>query len=112
MPIYQMQCENGHVHDKYMRISEMEAGGHLCTECQSAARVQIVSTMITRDTKSFISPIDGKEVRGKNGMRDHCERHGVVPFSDVFTEKSTTVRPTVDTKALKQTIADIVNTSN
>jgi hypothetical protein len=41
------------------------------------------NTNIMPDLPDFISPIDGKVVRGRAGMRDHCARHDVVPTADL-----------------------------
>jgi hypothetical protein len=35
------------------------------------------------DFDSFISPIDGKEVRGRKALRQHCKDHNVVPTRDL-----------------------------
>ena len=35
------------------------------------------------DLPDFVSPIDGKVVSGRSGMRDHCARHNVVPTADL-----------------------------
>lgn len=34
------------------------------------------------DLEAFVSPIDGKEVRGRVAYREHCKRHNVTNMSD------------------------------
>jgi hypothetical protein len=41
------------------------------------------SAAVYGDLPDFISPIDGKVVSGRAGMRDHCARHNVVPTADL-----------------------------
>jgi hypothetical protein len=38
---------------------------------------------ILGDLPDFVSPIDGKVVKGRAGLRDHCARHNVVPTADL-----------------------------
>jgi hypothetical protein len=39
--------------------------------------------MIMPDLPDFVSPIDGKQYSGRKGLREHCERHNVVPTADL-----------------------------
>ena len=41
--------------------------------------------LIMPDLPDFVSPIDGKVVRGRRGYRAHCKEHNVTGMSD-FTE--------------------------
>mgnify|MGYP006953626412 CR=1 FL=1 len=41
------------------------------------------SVAIYGDLPDFISPIDGKVVSGRAGMREHCRKHNVVPTADL-----------------------------
>lgn len=38
---------------------------------------------IIGDMPDFVSPIDGTLVRGRAGMREHCQKHNVVPTSEL-----------------------------
>ena len=38
---------------------------------------------IMPDLPDFVSPIDGKLYSGRAGMREHCQRHNVVPTADL-----------------------------
>jgi hypothetical protein len=38
---------------------------------------------IMPDLPDFVSPIDGKQYSGRRGLRDHCDRHNVVPNADL-----------------------------
>jgi len=35
------------------------------------------------DLPDFVSPIDGRLYSGRRGLRDHCDRHNVVPNADL-----------------------------
>jgi len=35
------------------------------------------------DLPDFVSPIDGKEYRGRAGLREHCRIHDVVPNAEL-----------------------------
>lgn len=39
--------------------------------------------VVLPDLPDFVSPIDGRLVSGRKGMRDHCARHNVVPTADL-----------------------------
>lgn len=39
--------------------------------------------MVFGDLPDFVSPIDGKVVHGRSGMREHCKVHNVVPTQDL-----------------------------
>jgi len=38
---------------------------------------------IIPDIPDFVSPIDGKVVSGRAGLRDHCARHNIVPTAEL-----------------------------
>jgi hypothetical protein len=38
---------------------------------------------IMPDLPDFVSPLDGRAYSGRAGLREHCVRHNVVPYSDV-----------------------------
>ena len=38
---------------------------------------------IMPDLPDFVSPIDGRLYSGRRGLRDHCDRHNVVPNADL-----------------------------
>lgn len=58
------------------------------------------------DLPDFVSPIDGKVVSGRRGLRDHCVRHNVVPTADLkglpFKTKATEYKP--DRAAIREEI--------
>jgi hypothetical protein len=35
------------------------------------------------DLPDFVSPIDGRSYSGRRGLREHCDRHSVVPNADL-----------------------------
>lgn len=39
--------------------------------------------VVLPDLPDFVSPIDGRVVNGRKGLRDHCARHNVVPTADL-----------------------------
>lgn len=68
------------------------------------------SPTILPDLPDFISPIDGKVVRGRAGMRDHCARHNVVPTAELkglpFKQAVTPYNP--DRRAIREKIIEII----
>lgn len=70
--------------------------------------------MVMPDSPDFVSPIDGKLVRGRAGIRDHCARHNVVPTSELAGLPPMTMhRDYVPTKAqreeVKHTMGQIIS---
>jgi len=72
---------------------------------------------IMPDLPDFVSPIDGRLYSGRRGLRDHCDRHNVVPNADlkglpVLTANSDQRRPEEvrrDKSARKEQIIRLVN---
>ena len=69
---------------------------------------------ILGDIPDFVSPIDGKVVSGRAGLRDHCRRHGVVPTSELKglppKPMNLPYQPTQqERQQTKQVLADIIN---
>ena len=72
---------------------------------------------IMPDLPDFVSPIDGRVYSGRAGMRDHCERHNVVPNADLkglphLTMRSDTrssAEKSYDRAARKEQIINLVN---
>ena len=72
---------------------------------------------IMPDLPDFVSPIDGKLYSGRRGLRDHCDRHHVVPNADLkglptLTANSDQRRPEdvrKDKAARKEQIIRLVN---
>jgi hypothetical protein len=70
--------------------------------------------VILGDIPDFVSPIDGKVVSGRAGLRDHCRRHGVVPTEEL---KGLPPKPanmpyqpsSQERQQTKQVLADIIN---
>jgi len=66
------------------------------------------------DLPDFVSPIDGKVVSGRAGLRDHCARHSVVPTAEL---KGLPPKPAhfsgppseAYRQETRQTIADVIN---
>jgi hypothetical protein len=44
---------------------------------------EVHGTTIMPDLPDFVSPIDGKEYRGRAGLREHCKIHDVVPNAEL-----------------------------
>jgi hypothetical protein len=70
--------------------------------------------VILGDIPDFVSPIDGKVVSGRAGLRDHCRRHGVVPTSELKglppKPMNMQYQPTQqERQQTKQVLADIIN---
>lgn len=69
------------------------------------------------DLPDFVSPIDGRLYSGRRGLRDHCDRHNVVPNADLkglptLTASSDQRRPEDvrrDKTARKEQIIRLVN---
>ena len=59
---------------------------------------------IMPDLPDFVSPIDGKEYRGRAGLREHCKVHDVVPNDDL--KGLPTLQSNSDTRSSEQKRAD------
>ena len=59
------------------------------------------------DLPDFVSPIDGKVVSGRAGLRDHCARHNVVPTQELkgLPNKLSVQEYLPDRRAIRETIA-------
>lgn len=67
------------------RIREIQFNGQFYTP-EEFAKLQgetRTGPSVMGDLPDFVSPIDGTVVRGRAGLRDHCERHNVVPTADL-----------------------------
>jgi len=78
----------------------------------SAATGRTVSIM--PDLPEFVSPIDNQVYSGRAGLREHCQKHNVVPTADLagLPPKPTRWEPVPsrrEVEARKQQIAQIVN---
>jgi hypothetical protein len=70
--------------------------------------------MIAADLPDFVSPIDRQVYSGRRGLREHCQRHSVVPTEDL---KGLPPKPTVapyqpsrrEREETKRTIAAIID---
>lgn len=61
---------------------------------------------IIPDAPDFVSPIDGKVVRGRAGIRDHCARHNVVPTLELQGLPAQRPTYTPDRAAIRETIKE------
>lgn len=66
------------------------------------------------DLPDFVSIIDGKTYSGRRGLREHCERHNVVPTADLkgLPAKTSTFKyelPKAEREETKRFIAHQVN---
>ena len=67
-----------------MRKSYVQIDGVLYEKGTEPHRASSRSApVVFGDLPDFVSPIDGKVVSGRSGMRDHCARHNVVPTADL-----------------------------
>ena len=65
---------------RYRQVFDKELNKHVLVEI---GQTQSPSGHFVRgDTPDFVSPIDGTIVNGAKGMREHCEKHGVVPVRE------------------------------
>jgi len=87
---------NGKLYDKSLPLPE---------EVQNA--VSNRGPAFIPDLPDFVSPIDGKLVRGRAGLRDHCARHDVVPTRDLggLPPKLSVTEHRPDRQAIRQEIA-------
>lgn len=65
------------------RKSYVQIDGVLYEKGTEPRRSGMCSAAVLGDLPDFVSPIDGKIVRGRAGLRDHCARHDVVPTADL-----------------------------
>ena len=64
------------------------------------------------DLPDFVSPIDGKTYSGRTGMREHCQRHDVVPTADLAGlphRRPDTVASPAYREETRRMISDIIN---
>lgn len=62
---------------------------------------------IIPDITPFVSPIDRTVVNSRSGIRDHCDRYGVVQTDELKGMKPPDVKP--DSKAIRQEILKVIN---
>lgn len=78
MPTYQLQCSNGHVFDRYLKLANYD-DPQTC-ECGAPAKRQITATMIAPMFEDYQSPIDGKPITSKAKRRDDLARNDCIEY--------------------------------
>lgn len=107
------------IYDKHGKAYEYEDGVLTWVREDLSAPVQSVNAApaVLPDAPDFVSPIDGKVVRGRAGIRDHCARHNVVPTQELAGLPPMPLnRPMEvtqrDRELTRRTIADVINSRN
>jgi hypothetical protein len=95
------------------RKSYIQIGGILYEKSSLAAEEARCAT-VRGDLPDFVSPIDGKTYSGRAGLRDHCQRHNVVPTEELRglppKPMNLNLEPSQQQRQqTKQVIADIMN---
>lgn len=84
MPLYVAECDNcGHRQDYFRKVAEVDDTPQ-CELCLSSTRNKIVPTMLAPNYVAFVSPLDGQVVDGRTAFKEHCKKHNVVPFQEVW----------------------------
>ena len=69
---------------RYRQITNPETGKSEFIPIDDAARRR--EHFVQGTVEDFVSPIDGTVVSGRKGIREHCEKHGVVPAQEFNQE--------------------------
>ena len=104
MPIYVARCPSCQKQVDYFRPLSKYKETPTC-ECGSVMTKVITPVFIPQEYQSFISPIDGKWVHGKEQYEAHNRQHNVVPASDYDGHKPSNAKPS----DLKGDIAKAIN---
>ena len=94
------------------RKSYVQIGGKLYDKATLSGNEGPAAPAVRGDLADFVSPIDGRLVSGRAGLRDHCARHNVVPTADLAglpTKPMTMPISEQYREQTKQNIADIIN---
>lgn len=81
MPVYVARCPSCEKQVDYFRPLAKFRETPTC-DCGTVMDKVITAVSIPQEYKSFVSPIDGKWVHGKEQYEAHNRKHGVVPASD------------------------------
>ena len=60
-----------------------KADGTVIDASENSEALRTVGATFLSDLPDFVSPIDGKTYSGRAGLREHCQRHDVVPTADL-----------------------------
>jgi len=85
MPLYSFECGEGHVFDRYVKLSDFSLPQHC--ECGALARRRICPVFVSADIQGYTSPIDGRWVGSRAQRREDLRRNGCVEWEPGFREE-------------------------
>ena len=88
MPIYEYQCEQGHVTEAYAAVSAR----HEPQECEccgrGARKVILHAPKVFGDLQGYESPASGKWIEGRRAREDDFRRTGTRPYESGEREEA------------------------
>lgn len=78
MPLYRLECANGHAFDRFLKLAEYDTP-QVC-ECGAVAERRIMPTMVSVDNYEYRSPVDGRLIRGKRQRHEDLRRNNCIEY--------------------------------
>lgn len=78
MPLYRLECANGHGFDRFLKLAEYDTP-QTC-ECGAKAERRIMPTMVAVDNFEYRSPVDGRLIRGRRQRQEDLRRNNCVEY--------------------------------
>lgn len=78
MPLYRLECANGHGFDRFLKLAEYDTP-QVC-ECGAKAERRIMPTMVSVDSYEYRSPVDGRLIRGRRQRQEDLKRNNCVEY--------------------------------